>query len=80
MSLYINSRTMEYPRYDGDVALAPNEPWLPVVETEPEGEAPYGFRWVEVEVAFVDGQWQRQWGLEAIVFDEPTEVLVVEEE
>lgn len=77
MSLYRNARTGEYPRYDGDVALSPGEPWELVEENEPISEAEYGFRWVEGQLEFVDGRWMRTWLQEAISFDE--EPLVEEE-
>jgi hypothetical protein len=42
MGLYLNIKTLEYPRYDGDLALlgwSPNQPlpenWVEVVYTEP---------------------------------------------
>lgn len=35
MTMYINTETMEYPMYPGDVALNPDGPWAEVVETKP---------------------------------------------
>lgn len=60
MSLFINTQTNEYPRHIGDVELAPNEPWEPVVET-PEPEHIEGYRWVEGQPECRDGVWHRTW-------------------
>jgi len=35
MTIYINTKTNEYPMYSGDVALDPDGPWAEVVETNP---------------------------------------------
>ena len=35
MTLFINLDTMEYPRFDGDVALEPTANWSEVIEVNP---------------------------------------------
>ena len=76
MSLYINARTNEYPRYVGDIALDPGEPWSPVVET-PEPERVEGHLWVEDAPAQIDGVWHRVW--KQVVWVPPPEELTDEE-
>lgn len=76
MSLFINTRTNEYPRYIGDVQLAPNEPWESVVET-PEPEWVEGHKWVEDAPALIDGVWHRVW--KQIVWVPPPEEPLDEE-
>jgi hypothetical protein len=62
MSLFINTDTMEYPRYEGDIAVEPNANWAEVqTTTMPEyavGQAPY-----ELTPTLIDGVWIQQWAV-----------------
>ena len=73
---YINIRTGEYPRHIGDVQLAPDEPWEPVIQT-PFPERVEGYRWVEDAPALIDGVWHRVW--KQIVWVPPPEEPLDEE-
>jgi len=60
MTLHIDLSTNEYPRFDGDIELAPSHNWAQVTETErPEGNEET--IWVEAWPELVDGQWTQTW-------------------
>lgn len=63
MPTYINLTTNEYPRFPGDIALAPDDEWVEVVEVEPPlpSEAQEGYVFVPGELALVDGVYRQTW-------------------
>jgi len=69
MSLFINTDTMEYPRYEGDIASEPNANWAEVERTTiPEyavGQAPY-----ELTPILVDNTWTQQWAVRDLTPEE----------
>ena len=69
MSLFINTDTMEYPRYEGDIASEPNANWAEVERTTiPEyavGQAPY-----ELTPILVDNTWTQQWAVRDLTSEE----------
>jgi hypothetical protein len=69
MSLFINTDTMEYPRYEGDIANEPNANWAEVERTTmPEyavGQAPY-----ELTPILVNNIWTQQWAVRDLTSEE----------
>lgn len=61
MTLYLNTKTGEYPRHIGDVELDPQAPWAVVTETTPP-EAPSPFHIVyEGTPSLEDGVYVQTW-------------------
>jgi hypothetical protein len=62
MTVYINLDTMEYPRFDGDVALDPSANWSQIVEVNPpatlEDEMAYN-----VSPELLDGTYYQVWAI-----------------
>lgn len=69
MSLFINTDTMEYPRYEGDIAIEPNANWAEVqTTTMPEyavSQAPY-----ELTPILVNNIWTQQWAVRDLTSEE----------
>ena len=69
MSIFINTDTMEYPRYEGDISNEPNANWAEVERTNmPEyavGQAPY-----ELTPILVDNVWTQQWAVRDLTTEE----------
>ena len=69
MTVFINTDTMEYPRYEGDVAVAPDANWAEVQATAmPEyadGQAPY-----ELTPVLTDGVWTQKWSVRNLTAEE----------
>ena len=69
MSLFINTDTMEYPRYEGDIANETNSNWAEVERTTmPEyadGQAPY-----ELTPILVNNVWTQQWAVRDLTPEE----------
>lgn len=69
MSLFINTDTMEYPRYEGDIAIEPNANWAEVERTTmPE----YAVNQVLYELTplLVNGIWTQQWAVRDLTPEE----------
>jgi len=65
MTLYINTKTGEYPRYSGDVALDPGEHWSIVQETpypDVSLEENKGKIIILDNPVLIDGVWIQVWG------------------
>jgi len=60
--LFINTDTLEYPRYQGDVDLDPSANWAEVVQTEAPvaGENEVAF---ELAPELVEGVWATVWSV-----------------
>jgi hypothetical protein len=69
MSLFIKTDTMEYPRYEGDIANEPNANWAEVERTTmPEyavGQASY-----ELTPILVNNTWTQQWAIRDLTPEE----------
>ena len=58
--IFINADTLEYPRYEGDVALNPTADWQPVTEVPMPEITDDGLIAVEVKPILADGLWIQQ--------------------
>lgn len=69
MSIFINLDTLEYPRYEGDIAVEPNANWAEVQTTAiPEyavSQAPY-----ELTPTLINGVWTQQWAVRDLTAEE----------
>lgn len=62
MSAYINVDTLEYPRFEGDVALDPEGTYAPVAWVDPP-EVGGGQVYFELEPELTDAGWEMRWGV-----------------
>jgi hypothetical protein len=69
MSIFINLDTMEYPRFDGDVALDPNANWSQIVEVNPPAIAIDEMAYT-VEPELKDGSYCQVWAIRKLSPDE----------
>jgi hypothetical protein len=62
MSAYINIGTLEYPRFEGDIALDPDGNYAPVAWIDPPevGDTKVYF---ELAPELTDGGWEMRWGV-----------------
>jgi hypothetical protein len=58
--IFINADTLEYPRYEGDIALDPNANWQPVTEVPMPAVEDILFLAVEIKPILSDGLWLQQ--------------------
>jgi hypothetical protein len=58
--IYINADTLEYPRYDGDVALDPTANWQPVDEVPLPEVKDVLMLAIEVAPVLVNERWTQQ--------------------
>ena len=62
MTIYINEDTLDYPRYEGDVALSPNARWAEVVKVDfPAVESDEVIE--ELSPTKIEGQWIQQFSV-----------------
>jgi hypothetical protein len=69
MSIFINLDTMEYPRFDGDVALDPDANWCQIIEVQPpliaDDEISY-----TLDPKLIDGAYWQVWAIRKLTPDE----------
>lgn len=69
MSIFINLDTMEYPRFDGDVALNPFANWSQIIEVPPpliaDDEMPY-----TLNPELIGGKYYQVWAIRKLTAEE----------
>jgi len=69
MSIFINLDTMEYPRFDGDVALDPSANWSEIIEVNPPATADDEIAYT-IEPELIDGNYHQVWAIRKLTAEE----------
>jgi hypothetical protein len=69
MSIFINLDTMEYPRFDGDVALDPSANWSEIIEVTPPATAEDEIAYT-TEPELINGSYWQVWAIRKLTPEE----------